>query len=79
MYVCEYEGSNNPWISWFFNGRSVDPQSGVSISENTLTIASPRVSNSGLYQCIVSNAFGDAQAAWLLEIRPRPSSKWTDT
>jgi hypothetical protein len=74
MYTCEYEGSGDLEIAWFFNGQTIVPETGVSISENTLTIASPAVSNSGIYQCIVSNQFGDDQAAWLLEIRPQ--SKW---
>ena len=76
VYTCEFEGSPMPQISWFFNGRAIQPESGVSISDNTLTIASPRVSNSGIYQCIVANEHGDDQASWLLEIRP--SCKWTD-
>ena len=76
VYTCEFEGSPTPEISWFFNGRAIDPQSGVSVSDNTLTIASPQVTNSGIYQCIVTNEHGDAQASWLLEIRP--SSKWTE-
>ena len=74
MYTCSFEGSPQPAISWFFNGQLINAESGVSINDNTLTIASPQVSNSGIYQCIVSNAFGDAQAAWLLEIRPSSKS-----
>ena len=68
-YTCEYVGTMAD-IDWFFNGQPIHDDSGVSINDNTLTIASPQVSNSGIYQCIVSNDFGDAQAAWLLEIRP---------
>ena len=74
-YICEFEGTPSPSIEWFFNGRPISPDSGVSISENSLTVASPRVDNSGIYQCIVSNDFGDDQASWLLEIRQ--SSKCT--
>ena len=70
MYSCEFEGSPTPSIQWFFNGQPIAAESGVSVSDNTLMIATPQVSNSGIYQCIVSNDFGDDQAAWLLEIRP---------
>ena len=74
VYTCEFEGYPTPRIDWFFNGQPISHDSGVIINDNTLMIASPQVPNSGIYQCIVSNNFGDAQAAWLLEIRP--SSKW---
>ena len=70
MYSCEFEGSPTPTIQWFFNSQPIAAESGVSVSDNTLMIAAPQESNSGVYQCIVSNQFGDDQAAWLLEIRP---------
>ena len=59
-----------PDIEWYFSGQPIAADSGISINGNNLTIASPQVSNSGIYQCIVINDFGDDQAAWLLEIRP---------
>ena len=70
-FECEAVGTPDPElnIEWFFNGRPIDPTSGVSTVGNALTIASPQVMNSGVYQCIVSNWFGDDQSAWLLEIR----------
>ena len=74
MCTCEFEGYPTPRIDWYFNGKPISPDSGVSISDNTLAIASPQTSNSGIYQCIVSNDVGDDQAAWLLEIRL--PSKW---
>ena len=69
-YTCEFQGSLMPDIEWYFNGQPIAADSGISINGNNLTIASPQVSNSGIYQCVVSNDFGDDQAAWLLEIRP---------
>ena len=69
MYTCVFEGSPTPTIEWYFNGQLISSDLGVSIDSNTLTIPSPHVSHSGIYQCIVSNEFGDDQAAWLLEIR----------
>ena len=71
MYTCEFEGFPLPSISFYFNGVciTVDSTNGIIIVGNTLTIPSPQVSHSGVYQCIVSNEFGDDQAAWLLEIR----------
>ena len=68
-FTCESVGSPAPNITWYVNGQPINPISGVSTVGNTLTIASPLVSNSGVYQCIVSNRFGDDQRAWLLEIR----------
>ena len=69
-FTCDFVGSPTPDIEWYFNGQPISLSSGVSTAGNTLTIASPDVSNSGIYQCIVSNRFGDDQRAWLLEIRP---------
>ena len=69
-YTCEFEGSPPHRIEWYFNGQLITADSGISINSNNLIIASPQVSNSGIYQCIVSNDFGDDQASWLLEIRP---------
>ena len=68
-FTCQFEGSPLPNITFYFNGAITTLDSGVSIINNTLTIPSPQVSHSGIYQCIVSNEFGDDQIAWLLEIR----------
>ena len=68
-YTCQFEGAPLPDITFYFNGAVLSPDSGVTIVGNTLTIPSPQVSHSGIYQCIVSNEFGDDQQAWLLEIR----------
>ena len=68
-YVCQFEGFPLPNITFFFNGAIISPDNGVTIVGNTLTIPSPQVYRSGIYQCIVSNEFGDDQQSWLLEIR----------
>ena len=75
-YTCESEGFPTPTVSFYFNGVyiTVDNTIDIIVNNNTLTIPSPQVSHSGIYQCIVSNEFGDDQAAWLLEIR-QPSEK----
>ena len=71
MYTCEFEGFPPPYVVFYFNGAPILASStiGVNIINNTLIIPSPQVSHSGIYQCIVSNEFGDDQQAWLLEIR----------
>ena len=69
MYTCQFEGFPLPNITFYFNGVVISHGSGVIVVGNTLTIPSPQVSHSGIYQCIVSNEFGDDQKAWLLEIR----------
>lgn len=69
-YTCEFEGSPLPSITFYFNGRPISTDIGLNnIFNNTLSIPSPQFSHSGIYQCIVSNEFGDDQAVWLLEIR----------
>ena len=71
MYTCEFEGFPFPNITFYFNGRPISngTESDVRIANNTLIISFPQVSHSGVYQCIVSNEFGDDQQAWLLEVR----------
>ena len=69
MYTCQFEGFPLPNITFYFNGADISSGSGVAVVGNTLTISFPQVSHSGIYQCIVSNEFGDDQQAWLLEIR----------
>ena len=68
-FVCQFEGSPLPNIMFYFNGAVISLDSGVTITNNTLTISSPQVFHSGIYQCIISNDFGDDQISWLLEIR----------
>ena len=68
-YSCEFEGFPIPVVSVYFNGQPIYTQAGASIANGTLTILSPQVFHSGIYQCIVNNEFGDDQQAWLLEIR----------
>ena len=69
-YACEFEGFPLPSIAFYFNGVyiTVDNSMNIIINNSALIIPSLQVSNSGIYQCIVSNEFGDDQAAWLLEI-----------
>ena len=73
MYTCRFEGFPLPNITFYFNGVVISHGHGVTIVGNTLSIPSPQVSHSGIYQCIVNNEFGDDQQAWLLEIR-QPST-----
>ena len=48
---------------------TVDNSMDIIVNYDTPIIPSPQVSHSGIYQCIVSNEFGDDQQSWLLEIR----------
>ena len=70
-YICEFEGYPLPNLAFYFNGAHIPANNtnGIYIVSNTLIIPTPQVSHSGIYQCIISNEFGDDQAAWLLEIR----------
>ena len=68
-YTCEFTGTPTPILVFYFNGERISPNGSISIIGNSLTIISPHVSNSGIYQCIVSNEYGDDWLAWLLEVR----------
>lgn len=76
MYTCESEGFPLPNVTFYFNGRPISNGSDVSIVNSTLLIPFPQVVHSGVYQCIVSNEFGDDQRAWLLEIREPSEFSW---
>ena len=56
---------------WYYNGEML--RSGIKdriIHKNgTLTIQFLTVSHFGIYQCIISNKFGDDMRTWFLEIR----------
>ncbi|XP_054274117.1 peroxidasin-like isoform X2 [Macrosteles quadrilineatus] len=74
---CEADGSPEPVITWFKDGRSVVPQGRVSItSEGTLlTVEHAKESDSGLYTCLAQNQVGSAEASGELRVRgygPRP-------
>ena len=69
MYMCQFEGFPLPNVTFYFNGAAISQDSGVTIISNNLIIPFPQVSHSGIYQCIVSNEFGDDQVDWYLEIR----------
>ena len=69
IYTCEFEGFPLPNITFYFNGQPISNGTDISTGNNTFIIRSPQVSHSGIYQCIVSNEFGDDQRSWLLEIR----------
>lgn len=76
-YICEFEGYPLPNLAFYFNGARIPTNNTngiIYIVGNKLIIRSAQVSHSGIYQCIVSNEFGDDQQAWLLEIRQ--PSKW---
>ena len=66
--ACQFEGSPLPNVTFYFNGVIL-PDNGVTIINTTLIIPYPQVSDSGIYQCIVANEFGDDQIAWLVKIR----------
>ena len=68
-FVCQFEGFPPPVIAFYHNGAVISSDSVMTVVGNTLTITAPQVSHSGIYQCIVSNEFGDDQQAWLLKLR----------
>ena len=75
MFICEYEGIPTPMVRWYHNG---EPISGVSVKGNQVVISEPQVSNSGVYQCMVSNTIDgvviEDMRHWLLKVKE--PGKW---
>ena len=74
-FSCTTTGTPTPTLEWFFNGQRVtDTTSGVNITGQTLSIQSPQVRHSGVYQCFASNEVSEAVASWAVEVRE--PSEW---
>ena len=74
-FPCVTTGTPTPTLEWFINGQRVtDSTSGVNITGQTLSIPSPQVSHSGVYQCFASNEVSEARASWAVEVRE--PSEW---
>ena len=69
VYPCVASGIPDPGVTWFYNGELMFGPGVVVGDDNSLTIAEPQVGNSGIYQCIASNEFGEERRAWILEVR----------
>ena len=73
MFTCEYEGIPTPMVRWYHNGEPIQPDSGVSLNSSQLVISVPQVSNSGVYQCVVSNTIDgvvmEDMRQYVLEVR----------
>ena len=69
VYTCKFEGFPPPNIAFYFNGAAISAGSDMTVIGDTLTIPSPQVFHSGVYQCIINSEIGDDQLAWFLEIR----------
>ncbi len=69
-FSCANTGYPVTSTVWYFNGVKIDSSFVGIVFDNTmLAIADPQVSHSGVYQCFVSNAVSEDNAAWLLEVR----------
>lgn len=71
VLYCEADGSPEPVITWFKDGKSVTQGGRVSFSNEgtTLTIAHTKESDSGLYTCIAQNQAGTAESSGELRVR----------
>ena len=68
-FVCYNSGTPTPTVQFYFNGAEViADNSKVFINGNTLTISNASVSDTGIYQCFVSNDVNTVQASWALAI-----------
>ena len=68
-FTCATTGTPAPTLEWFINGQPAASTPGVTISGDTLTLATPQVSHSGVYQCFASNEVSEARASWAVEVR----------
>ncbi len=69
-FSCANTGYPATSTVWYFNGVKIDSSfTGIVFDNTMLAIADPQVSHSGVYQCFVSNAVSEDNAAWLLEVR----------
>ena len=70
MFQCENQGIPAPMVTWYHNGETIQPDSGVGVN---MVISEPQVSNSGVYQCVVSNTIDgvvrEDRRQWVLEVR----------
>ena len=73
MFQCENQGSPAPMVTWYHNGETIQPDSGVVVNSNQVVISEPQVNNSGVYQCVVSNTIDgvvrEDRRQWVLEVR----------
>ena len=73
MFQCENQGIPAPMVTWYHNGETIQPDSGVRVNSNQVVISEPQVSNSGVYQCVVSNTIDgvvrEDRRQWVLEVR----------
>ena len=68
-FSCATTGTPTPTLEWFINRQPAASTSGVTITGETLSIQSPQVSHSGVYQCFASNNVSEARASWAVEVR----------
>ena len=78
--TCTFSGLPPPSINWYHDGNLLSHVPGVteisatSDAENIigiLTLPSPAVSQSGVYQCVGRNDAGIASTSWAISIRDR--------
>ena len=73
IFQCENQGIPAPIVTWYHNGETIQPDSGVRVNSNQVVISEPQVSNSGVYQCVVSNTIDgvvrEDRRQWVLEVR----------
>ena len=82
--TCKFEGLPPPDIEWYHNGDLLFHAAGVTeisatsaasadgatfLTTGTLTLPSPAVSQTGVYQCVGKNRAGMDSASWAVSIR----------
>lgn len=60
--TCRVEGNPTPKVSWYFNGKIIEPGLKFNVfeenGEHVLTISNTSEVDSGLYECVATNELG---------------------
>ncbi|KFB46823.1 AGAP002268-PA-like protein [Anopheles sinensis] len=72
LLECFGWGIPEPTIHWTFNGASIERGAGVEITEQGLQISNSSYDHSGIYGCVVENAYGTLQKMHYLTVRDPP-------
>ena len=69
IFTCTVAGSPLPTLTWYFNGELLEGDDERMINEYTLTIPSPTVEHSGMYQYFAANDNGAEYMSWTMQVR----------
>uniref|UniRef100_A0A3B3YYF0 Cell adhesion associated, oncogene regulated n=1 Tax=Poecilia mexicana TaxID=48701 RepID=A0A3B3YYF0_9TELE len=71
-FTCSARGNPAPNVTWLFNAEPVAPSLRLQISGSSLVVSDATLQDEGVYQCLLDNGIGSAQAHGILTIQPDP-------